>query len=88
MNAAAALFLAAIAPFMRVAHCESGMNPAAVDPSGSYYGAFQFNDRTWQATTGLPGHASDYSLIVQLEGAVTLQRERGWSPWPVCRRYA
>lgn len=78
-------FLLAIAPFMRVAQCESHLTNVTAGP---YYGYWQFDRRTWESTTGLPGVASDYSIVVQLEGAVTLQRERGWSPWPVCGRYA
>lgn len=84
MTGAVAAFLLAISPFMRVARCESGVNPRAVDATGHYYGAFQFDRQTWESTTGLPGVASDYSLIVQLEGAMTLQRSRGWKPWPAC----
>lgn len=80
------LFLIAIAPFIRVGTCESHMNPTATN--GADWGAWQFDDLTWRATTGLPGHASNYSLLIQLEGAVKLQRERGWEPWPVCGRYA
>lgn len=79
-------FLAAIAPYTRVARCESGMTNA--NTGNGFYGYWQFDRHTWEATTGLPGVASDYSFIVQLEGAVVLHRERGWAPWPVCGRLA
>ena len=35
---------------LRVARCESGLNPYAVDPSGSYYGLFQFVPSTFAGT--------------------------------------
>jgi len=79
-------FLAAIAPFMRVAQCESNITNA-VNPAG-YYGFWQWDRRTWEADTGLPGVASDYSFYIQFEVTVKLQRERGWEPWPYCGRFA
>lgn len=79
---ALAAFLAAINSFVRVGMCESHMNPVATN--GTHWGVWQFDDPTWHSTTGLSGHASDYSLLIQFEGAVKLQRERGWEPW-TCR---
>ncbi len=34
----------------RVARCESGLNPCAVNRSGPYYGLFQFLESTWRTT--------------------------------------
>ncbi|GAC1339498.1 MAG: hypothetical protein NVSMB29_06920 [Candidatus Dormibacteria bacterium] len=36
---------------MKIARCESGLNPRAVNPGG-YYGLFQFSPRTFQAHGG------------------------------------
>jgi Transglycosylase SLT domain len=35
---------------VRVARCESVLDPCAVNPSGPYYGLFQFLKSTWQST--------------------------------------
>jgi hypothetical protein len=35
---------------LRVARCESGYNPGAVNPAGPYYGLFQFMVSTFRAT--------------------------------------
>jgi hypothetical protein len=35
---------------LRVARCESGLNPSAVDPAGLYYGLFQFVPGTFSGT--------------------------------------
>jgi hypothetical protein len=35
---------------IRVARCESALDPCAVNPSGPYYGLFQFLKSTWQTT--------------------------------------
>ncbi len=35
---------------VRVARCESGLNPCALNPSGPYYGLFQFLKSTWKTT--------------------------------------
>ena len=41
---------AAVAWGLRVAKCESGYNPRAVNPAGPYYGLFQFLSSTFRAT--------------------------------------
>src|SRR5205807_5946126 len=33
--------------FNRLAQCESGGNPRAVDPTGTYFGLYQFTLTTW-----------------------------------------
>ena len=35
--------------------CESGGNPQVVDPSGTYWGKYQFDYQTWVAHGGSPG---------------------------------
>ena len=52
------IIVAAFTPFgpgavqwgLRVARCESGYNPGAVNPAGPYYGLFQFLVSTFKAT--------------------------------------
>ena len=44
-------------------------------------GAYQFEDGTWQSTTGTPGPAEDYSPAQQDAAALELYNERGWEPW-------
>ena len=73
----------------RLRACESGGDYQQHN-SPPYYGAYQFNQSTWDATArrhgpewvGVrPDHAPP---AVQDRFAVALQAERGWSPWPVC----
>jgi soluble lytic murein transglycosylase-like protein len=35
---------------VRVARCESNLDPCAVNPAGPYRGLFQFLDSTWRST--------------------------------------
>ena len=35
---------------IRVAQCESNLNPCAVNRSGPYYGLFRFLKSTWRST--------------------------------------
>jgi hypothetical protein len=66
-----------------IAACESGGNPAAVDPSGTYRGKYQFDLGTWASVGGsgdpaaAPEEEQDYRAAVLLSQA-------GSSPWPVC----
>lgn len=61
------------------------INPAAYNPAGPFYGAFQFAIRTWQSVggTGDPRN-SPYSL--QKELAQRLRARSGWGQWPDCSR--
>jgi resuscitation-promoting factor RpfB len=70
----------------KVAECESGGNPRAVNPSGKYHGLFQFDRQTWRSVGG-KGSPSDASASEQLKRAKRLYAERGASPWPNCGRY-
>ena len=70
----------------KVAQCESGGNPRAVNPSGKYHGLFQFDRQTWRSVGG-SGVASQASAAEQLMRAKKLYAQRGASPWPVCGRF-
>jgi len=69
----------------KVAKCESGGNPRAVNPSG-YYGLFQFDRQTWRSVGG-SGNPAQASAGEQLTRAKKLYSQRGASPWPVCGRF-
>lgn len=66
-----------------LAACESSNNPRAVDPSGTYFGLYQFDLRTW-AGVGGQGLPSEASPAEQLHRARLLFADRGRAPWPVC----
>jgi hypothetical protein len=70
--------------FARLRQCESSGN-YAINTGNGYYGAYQFDARTWRAMgySGLPHQAS---AAVQDEAAARLQSQRGWQPWPGCAR--
>lgn len=67
----------------QLAMCESGGNPRAVDPSGTYFGLYQFDISTWQSNGG-SGNPIDNSPAEQLRVAKVLHSHRGFSPWPAC----
>ena len=80
-------------PFSALAACEStgdrdgvephNINPSAVNPTGKYRGAFQFDIPTWESVGGT-GDPAAHSYAEQLERARLLQARRGWAPWPHC----
>lgn len=65
--------------FQRLAQCESGGNPRAVNPAG-YYGLYQFSLDTW-ASVGGTGNPIDASPEEQTMRAKMLQQRSGWSQW-------
>ena len=69
-----------------LAKCESGLDPAAYNPAGPYYGLYQFDAGTWQSNggSGLPSQAS---VAEQTRVAYNLYQARGRAPWPTCGRY-
>jgi len=74
----------------RLRWCESTDNYAAVNPSGTYRGAYQFDQTTWNdvASRHFPFLADRDPATVEpwWQDAMTraLWSERGRQPWPVC----
>jgi hypothetical protein len=66
-----------------IAACESGGNPEAVSPDGTYMGLFQFDQGTWESVGGT-GSPIEASAEEQEYRAALLYSEAGSSPWPVC----
>jgi Transglycosylase-like domain/Putative peptidoglycan binding domain len=71
------------AELRKIARCESGGDPHAISPGGTYRGKYQFDRQTWHAIGGHgdPAHASERE---QDHRALMLLRARGTSPWPNC----
>lgn len=73
----------------RVSACireiESGGNYQAVNPSGKYRGAYQFDYQTWQSVGG-SGDPAAASPSEQDHRAYLLWQSRGLSPWPTPAR--
>lgn len=67
----------------RLRVCESG-NDYSINTGNGYYGAYQFDLRTWHRLggTGYPNRASP---LEQDRLARALYRSRGWSPWACAR---
>jgi Transglycosylase-like domain len=71
------------AGLQRIARCESGGNPSAVDPTGTYRGKYQFDLQTWQSVGG----SGDPAVASEAEQDMRAQRlyaQRGAAAWPVC----
>ncbi|MDI2128783.1 resuscitation-promoting factor [Yinghuangia seranimata] len=68
-----------------MAQCESGGNPKAIDPTGTYHGLYQFDAGTWRSMGGT-GVASQAPAAEQTYRAKLMYVQRGASPWPVCGR--
>ena len=66
-----------------IAACESGGNPEAVSPEGTYMGLYQFDQGTWESVGGT-GSPIEASAAEQTYRAALLYSESGSSPWPVC----
>jgi hypothetical protein len=73
------------AVLQRIAECESGGNPRAVSPDGTYRGKYQFDQATWEEWGGT-GDPIDASEAVQDRIAIKLYKARGTAPWPTCGR--
>jgi hypothetical protein len=60
--------------------CESSGNPQVVDPSGTYWGKYQFDRQTWAAHGGNPSSYGSASEVEQdrIAAAVT------YDAWPNC----
>ncbi|HEY2478520.1 MAG TPA: transglycosylase family protein [Solirubrobacterales bacterium] len=66
-----------------IAACESGGNPEAVSPDGTYRGLYQFDQGTWESVGG-HGDPAQAPAAEQDYRAALLYSESGSSPWPVC----
>ncbi|MFP5351869.1 MAG: transglycosylase family protein [Actinomycetota bacterium] len=64
---------------LSVAHCESNLNPSAVNPAG-YHGLFQFGEETWAAF----GYGSIYDPTAQARTAAEMLANGMASRWPNC----
>jgi uncharacterized protein YabE (DUF348 family) len=59
----------------------------SVNPAGPYYGAYQFNQNTWNAYApeGYKGATpTSAPPAAQDQAAANLYKARGWRPWPAC----
>ena len=67
----------------QIAECESGGNPRAISPGGTYRGKYQFSRATWRnlGGTGDPAAAPEW---LQDRLALKLYRQSGTAPWPSC----
>jgi hypothetical protein len=66
-----------------IAACESGGDPTAVSPDGTYHGLYQFDYGTW-ASVGGSGDPAAASAEEQTYRAALLYSQSGSSPWPIC----
>jgi soluble lytic murein transglycosylase-like protein len=66
-----------------IAACESGGDPTAVSPDGTYRGKYQFDYGTW-ASMGGSGDPAAAPEAEQDMRAAQLYASAGSSPWPVC----
>lgn len=66
-----------------IAQCESGGDPTAISPDGTYRGKYQFDRQTW-AAYGPAGDPARASEAEQDRRALKLYKARGTSPWPNC----
>jgi soluble lytic murein transglycosylase-like protein len=67
----------AVAWALRVADCESGDNPYAVSPGGTYKGLFQFDASTWASVGG----GNIFDARTNATNARKLYSQRGGAPW-------
>lgn len=66
--------------------CESSGNYGAVNFSGRYRGAYQFDQETWDSVGG-SGDPATADPAEQDKRAKILYATRGSAPWPYCGRY-
>jgi hypothetical protein len=68
--------------FLRVAKCESNLNPRALNPGGPYIGLFQFHPNTFRANGG----RDIYDPYDQSETAARMfAKGMGWRHWECVR---
>jgi hypothetical protein len=66
-----------------IAECESGGDPRAISPDGTYRGKYQFSRGTWRGLGG-QGDPAKASEAEQDRLALKLYRQSGNAPWPNC----
>lgn len=66
-----------------IASCESGGDPTAVSPDGSYRGKYQFSYSTWASVGGSGDPAAAPEREQDIRAAI-LYNQAGPAPWPVC----
>lgn len=64
----------------RLRTCEASGNYRIIDPSGTHFGAYQFDQSTWNSVGG-QGRPDLNSPAEQDYRALYLYRMRGWQPW-------
>lgn len=73
---------------LRVAKCESGLNPLAKNPSSTATGIYQFLDSTWSSVNRLRKNgwmmADRLSTEKNVDNAMWLAKMEGWHHW-VCQ---
>lgn len=69
---------------IRVADCESGLNPKATSPDGKYLGLWQFSRPTWREYGGPGNDPRKVNGYRQTLVAWRLFKDRRWAPWPTC----
>lgn len=69
--------------------CESGNN-YSLNSGNGYYGAYQFNQSTWDGVAA-PGYRgvrpSNTPPLIQDYAAIELYKRSGTKPWPNCGRF-
>lgn len=72
----------------RIAHCESGLNPAAA--TSLYGGLYQFSEFLWISTRTLTGHNSDPNIRFNAEESIRtaafMISQNHLEIWPNCNR--
>jgi membrane-bound lytic murein transglycosylase MltF len=63
--------------FLRIAMCESGLNPQAKNPISSASGIFQFLQSTWSSW----GKGDVFDVNNNVDAAIRLFLARGTAPW-------
>lgn len=65
----------------RLRSCEGSYTS---NTGNGYYGAYQFDVRTWNNFGGYPNAAAAPPIVQDQKAWETYQR-RGWQPWPTCK---
>lgn len=64
---------------------EQGVDGYETDTGNGYYGAYQFDQETWESVGG-SGNPAEASVEEQDMRAAELYRQRGLQPWPTPER--